>query len=250
MRSLRDPLLDAELNPKRKSSLWHFAAEIMVRVSFLSLFPGESSKVRYDFGVTLQPLHCCPSADASCSGRASPRAPSFPLPEEAQRERQRSIQGIHRLPGFPTVCAAHNHRQLPCRVQVRGNFEVISLPADPTASLRLHWLQPCVCASVQHGTRRSAAQQVWQQECILWIFTPPHPKTNLQYMYISFKQQKGVTRTQRNGESGPALNPDRPGLFTPPQHLSHGLSCVTIRSCTKKAWRTSQTTAFPWAYWN
>lgn len=30
MRSLRDPLLDAELNQKRKSTLWHFASEIMV----------------------------------------------------------------------------------------------------------------------------------------------------------------------------------------------------------------------------
>ncbi|XP_056894416.1 glomulin, FKBP associated protein b isoform X1 [Takifugu flavidus] len=29
MRSLRDPLLDAELNQKRKSTLWHFASEIM-----------------------------------------------------------------------------------------------------------------------------------------------------------------------------------------------------------------------------
>lgn len=30
MRSLRDPLLDAELNQNRKSTLWHFASEIMV----------------------------------------------------------------------------------------------------------------------------------------------------------------------------------------------------------------------------
>lgn len=40
MRSLRDPLLDAELNPNRKSSLWHFATAIMVvdKIFFLS-FP-------------------------------------------------------------------------------------------------------------------------------------------------------------------------------------------------------------------
>lgn len=39
MRSLREPLLEAELNRDRKSSLWLFATEIMVRVflSFLSM---------------------------------------------------------------------------------------------------------------------------------------------------------------------------------------------------------------------
>lgn len=36
MRSLRDPLLQAELNRDRKSSLWIFATEIMVRARFYS----------------------------------------------------------------------------------------------------------------------------------------------------------------------------------------------------------------------
>lgn len=43
MRSLRDPLLDAELNQSRKSSLWHFATEIMVWTILLPSLAAHSS---------------------------------------------------------------------------------------------------------------------------------------------------------------------------------------------------------------
>lgn len=45
MRSLREPLLEAELSRDRKSSLWIFATEIMVRISY-SLFSGKAFKQR------------------------------------------------------------------------------------------------------------------------------------------------------------------------------------------------------------
>lgn len=38
MRSLREPLLEAELNRDRRSSLWHFATDIMVRTGSFLLF--------------------------------------------------------------------------------------------------------------------------------------------------------------------------------------------------------------------
>lgn len=43
MKSLREPLLEAELSRDRKSSLWIFATEIMVRASY-SLFSGTAFK--------------------------------------------------------------------------------------------------------------------------------------------------------------------------------------------------------------
>lgn len=56
MRSLRDPLLEAQLGRDRKSSLWLFAAEITVRASFLSS-SGKSIRTIWLDHSHIRPVH-------------------------------------------------------------------------------------------------------------------------------------------------------------------------------------------------
>lgn len=122
MRSLRAPLLEAELNRDRKSSLWIFATEIMVRESFSSFsINRKEAKLWlvfllwfYDFNKCL-----CASGHITCNPSVCLRAPVLQLSEEKLPDWQQSVQGVKSLSGISTVCAAHHLRQLPSSIPVR-----------------------------------------------------------------------------------------------------------------------------------